>query len=203
MKSAFAIAAVSFAAIFPAPGATLFFDNISTGTMPASYSNFQWSGFQVVSGLTTFGGYSNAVVSPKNVIGNIDSRFATVSNNPAFAFFTLNSAYLTSAYNDGLHVEAQGFAGGTMVYDNTYIIDTTAPTLIQFNYGNVNAIKFISSGGTLHPGYPDQGVHDFNFAIDNFTFSLPIPEPGAGTMLLLAWATAGLQSFQRKRRQGG
>src|SRR5215471_4686851 len=111
MKPAFAFTAAYFVSIAVAPATTLIFDNLSTGPMPTSYSNFLWSGFQVVNGTTTFGGYSNAVVSRFNVIGNIDSRFATVSNNPAIGVFTLNSAYLTAAYNDGLHVEAQGFSG--------------------------------------------------------------------------------------------
>ena len=56
-----------------------------------------------------------------------------------------------------------------MVYDNTYTIDTTAPNLIVFNYASVNTVKFTPSGGTLHPGYPDHGVHNFNFAMDNLT----------------------------------
>jgi hypothetical protein len=177
-------------------GTTLTFEDLTPGTSLTTYQGFQWSGFYAINGATAINnGYYNAVVSPYKVIGDIDGRSATISNGPAFFSFSLNSAYLTAELNDGLQVEVQGFIGSTLAYDNTYTVNTTGPTLINFNYFGVNRVTFIPSGGTLHPGYSDAGVHDHNFAMDNLT--LNVPEPRA-TVLLIVSLVTWVMFFSRK-----
>jgi hypothetical protein len=97
--------------------------------------------------------------------------------------FDLDSAYLASAWNDGMSVEAKGFVGNTLAYDNTYIVNSTAPTLINFNYLGVNSVQFISSGGVAH-GYGGGG--GTQFVMDNLTVTF-VPEPST-------FALAGLGS---------
>jgi hypothetical protein len=74
--------------------------------------------------------------------------------------------------------------------------------LINFNYAGVDSVTFTPSGGTLHPGYADHGVHDFNFAMDNLVAT--IPEPRAGMLVLVAIALIAVahsgKGFQDSRR---
>ena len=88
----------------------------------------------------------------------------------------LLSAYLTAAWNDNLRVELKGYNGARLIYDNTYTLSATAPTLITFNYVGVTSVQFISSGGTLHPGYCGSGEH---FVMDNVTVVPTPPTPMA------------------------
>ena len=87
--------------------------------------------------------------------------------------FILYSAYLTAAFNDNLQLEAQGYIGSTLAYDNTYSLMATGPTLISFNYLGVTSVQFISSGGTPHRGYAGAGTE---FVMDNLdVFVQPLP----------------------------
>src|ERR1041385_2732768 len=143
MKTAIVLAIAYLVSIVITPATTLLFDELSPSNLPTNYSGFQWSGWLVANDAPILPPnlYSNAIVSPHNVIGNIDGRSTTLGNGPAFLFFNLNSAYLTAEYNDGLQIEVQGFSGGAMVYDNTYTINATSPSFVQFDYPHVNAIK--------------------------------------------------------------
>jgi hypothetical protein len=182
MKSLIKLACIYLVSSATALATVITFDNLPTGNIPANYSGFQWSGFTTLNALSGAGfGYTNAVVSPSNVIVDIDGRFATLSNS---APFNLNSAYLTAPYDDGLNLEVQGYTGNTLTYDNTFIINTTSAALLNFNYSGITWAKFIPSGGTLHPGYSDHGVHDQNFALDNLTVN--VPEPGVTALLLVS-----------------
>src|SRR5207249_10764070 len=60
------------------------------------------------------------------------------------SLFDLNSAYLTAAFVEGLQIRVQGFVGTSVVYDNTYVASTNAPTLIDFNYFGIDNIRFVS-----------------------------------------------------------
>ena len=56
--------------------------------------------------------------------------------------FNFLAAYLTAAWDDGLLVEAQGYNGAVLNYDNFYVISATAPTQIPFNYLGITSVKF-------------------------------------------------------------
>lgn len=150
--------------------------------IPSGYGGLQWQNFSLLdvrpsaSPIASPNGYNNSDVSPYNVIVN-------GAGNPAFisdGSFDLDSAFLTAAWNDGLQVEAQGFVGASMAYDNVYTLNTAGPTFINFDYLGVTSVEFISSGGVRHLGFNGAGTQ---FAMDNLTITL-VPEP---TTFALSW----------------
>jgi hypothetical protein len=174
----------------PCTAATIGFDDlappIGSGGIPIPnlYAGLQWNNFNVLNTTDPVynpSGYLNGLISPRNVAYNAGGSPALFSSGGTF---DLNSAYLTGAWNDGLNVEVQGFIGATLAYDHTYVIDSTAPTLIHFNYLGVTSVTFISSGGIPHPGYHGAGTH---FAMDDLTLNV-VPEPSAALLLLLGGA---------------
>ncbi|HVM47815.1 MAG TPA: immunoglobulin domain-containing protein [Candidatus Acidoferrum sp.] len=139
------------------------------------YGGLNWENFYEVNGLeqATNGpnGYTEAVVSPNNVVFNAYASPAYILGPGAP--FNLHAAYLTAAWNDNLQVQVLGFTGtNTPAYDHTYTLSATYPTLIVFNYSNVTEVEFISSGGKQHPGYTGSGEH---FAMDNVAVSFSGP----------------------------
>jgi hypothetical protein len=170
------IVALSFPAITRATLIT--FDDLSVspgvGSPINNYDGLHWSNFYVKNTLgapTT--GYINGTVSPNNVAYNGSGTVAYFYDTP-FTYFNFDSCYFTAAVNDGLNVEVQGFIGNTVAYDNTYVVNTEAPTLINFNYLGVSEVKFISSGGVFQ-GYPGF-AGGTQFVMDNLTISA-VPEP--------------------------
>jgi uncharacterized repeat protein (TIGR03803 family) len=141
--------------------------------VPAGYGNLTWSNFYYLNGVVTRpSGYVAGMVSLPKVVYNNGGAPAAISAASPFALF---SAYLTAAWNDNLQVEAQGYYGSNLVYDRTYTLSATNPTLIPFNYLGVTSVRFISSGGTPHTGYAGGGIE---FVMDNVSaYVEPIPPP--------------------------
>ena len=137
---------VLFGAAYPTDASTLLtFDDlpghcISTGParVMTGYGGLAWSFFLTQN--------SNGMVSPTNVAYPLDS--GTDAYIYSANFFDLNSAYLTAENNNGTQVRIQGLVGTNVTYDNTYIIKTNQPTLINFNYLGIDNVKFVSTGST-------------------------------------------------------
>ena len=174
------------------PATTLTFDDLP-GTVagqnhpavPNGYGGLNWTKFQVLDGTdSTPGGYHNGVVSPKMVIFNPGGEPAAVSDSP----FTFNSAYFTSALYDGLHIRADASLSGSLVYSKEFVVDTTGPTLETFNWSGIDKVLFTSFGPTAT-----------HFALDNFTFNEPVPEPS--TFVLLSMGAVGLLGYAWRRRK--
>lgn len=165
--------------------------------VPYGYGGLQWQNFLYMDGLTQTAnsGYVNGVVSPNNIVFNAVGYPAVVSDGS----FNLNSAYLTAAWDDGLQVEVQGFVGAAMVYDNTYTVNTTAPTLLNFNYAGINQVTFKSSSGTPHPGLGSAGEQ---FVMDNLSVTL-VPEPSTFALAGLAVLLLSFQCLPRWSRDCG
>jgi hypothetical protein len=74
-----------------------------------------------------------------------------------------------------------------MLYNNTYIVNNSGPTLINFDYVGVNTVTFISSPveASATP-----------FAMDNLTVT--IPETSSLAMMLSAAALSGFVMKLRK-----
>jgi len=142
--------------------AGLTFDTLAVAAVPAGYGGLNWNNFTVLDGVHyphNPSGYGAGVVSTNNVAWSTGG--ASITNaNP----FNLFSAYLTAAWSDNLQVETKGYANGVLIYDNTYTLNVTNPTLVNFNYLGVTEVDFIASGGTQHPGYYGSGTQ---FAMDN------------------------------------
>jgi len=175
---------------------TIDFDDINPGappgvSIPNGYAGLQWNNFYVLNATDPVynpSGYLSGLLSGHNVAYNGFGDPALFSSTGTF---DLNSAYLTGAWNDGLSIEVKGFIGATLAYDNTYIVNATAPSFITFDYLGVTSVEFISSGGIHHQGYAGSGTH---FAMDNLTITVPEPS----TVLLLA--CAGMPLLLRRCR---
>jgi hypothetical protein len=182
----FCAAVLSFTAFqYTFAGTLVTFDDLSPGSgsgsfinIPNGYENLQWLDFGVLNGslITPVSGYSNGIVSPNNVAFNDDEfdRTASVSSRGTF---NLNSAYLTSAFSDGMQIEVQGFVGTDRAYDHIYTLNENGPALINFNFDGINQATFSPLDGTSI------------FVMDNLTVSV-VPEPGASTMALLGLAVS-------------
>jgi len=172
---------------------TFTFDDLDQGTpvpVPNGYAGLQWSNFwQCDYQFAGVSGMSNSVISPRRVAFNANGNNASMS---ASTTFNVASTYLTGVWNDGLNVEIKGFNGATLLYDHTYTINSTAPSLINLNYSGVTSIDFLPSGGVNH-GWPAVGNGGAGpvFAMDNLVLT-SVPEPshialmGIGLLCLLA-----------------
>jgi len=137
--------------------------------VPSGYRGVNWNNFYYVDAVDYIGnpsGYGAGVVSPKNVAFNANGAPASITSATPFDFF---SAWLTAAWNDNLVLEAKGFANGVLLYDQTYALSATAPTLISFDMLGVTEVDFVSSGGTPHAGYGGSGKQ---FAMDDVALDL-------------------------------
>jgi len=167
----------------PGPG------EAGTGPIPNGYGGLNWGTFNVIDGLAVDHsyGYYTGVVSPSDVIFNTFGAPASISN--PYGLFDLDSAYLTAALNlsTPLNIEVQGFNGATMLYDNTYAVDNTGPTLINFNYDGINSVTFITA--------PPQAV-----AIDNLMVT--VPEPSVMGLIGIGLMVMGLRLRVKKQMTG-
>jgi uncharacterized repeat protein (TIGR03803 family) len=155
--------------------------------VPAGYNNLAWSNFYYLNGVVSqMSGYSAGMVSIPKVAYNDSGAPAAISASSPFALF---SAYLTAAWNDDLQVEARGYIGAALIYDNTYTLSATAPTLITFNYLGVTSVQFTSSGGFPHRGYSGAGSE---FVMDNVSaYVAPIPTAPPPTSMTVLYSFGG------------
>jgi hypothetical protein len=153
----------------------LTFDDLPTTTdspIPTGYGSLSWSANFHYLDAVHFGtpsGYGAGTVSRDSVGYNYFANPVSVVSAVPFNF---DSAYLTAAWNDNLQLNAKGYYHGVLVYNQTYSLSATVPSLINFNFANVTEVDFTSSGGTPH-GYTGSGTH---FVIDNITTSYPRPQ---------------------------
>jgi hypothetical protein len=158
-------------------------DQSADYAVPVNYLGLQWTNFGYVDPIHNYwfqgatNGFVNGMVSPYNVAGNSFAQAATIHS--ASGTFDLNSAYLTGGWNDALNIRVQGYLGGSLIFDNTYVVDSTAPTFVNFNYLGVDTVTFDSYGGYEHHWPLGHGDH---FVIDNLTVT--VPEPGFPALAL-------------------
>lgn len=149
----------------------LTFDDLSPGPnhipVPVGYGGLDWENFGVLNGLArpTNEGYHTGTVSPSNVVYNAFGDPASIRRG-ANHRFDLKSAYLTAAAAGvgGDQVRVEGFVGSTVLYENTYAINTTAPSLVHLNYDGVDEVKFTS-------------LQSRQVAMDNVTVAFGPPLP--------------------------
>jgi len=182
--------------LVPVAGATfLDFEGLADrAKIPDGYGGFDWSGwFWALDAARDPrpSGYKDGLVSGKNVA--LNGFFADVSFWIPSGTFTLNSLYLTGAFNDGLHVDITGCPGGSQVHSTTVVLNSTARTRAVLDWSGIDEVAFHSYGGQAH-GYPDgSGEH---FVIDDLEVnSVPaVPRPLAALPFLLGLAV------RRRRR---
>jgi hypothetical protein len=187
-----------------AQATVLTFDDIAPisgfASIPNGYGGFNWDNFDYANGsspLVTRTGYDNGRVSGDYVAFNGFGNPAIVSDS----VFDFNNAYLTAAWNDGLSVTVEGLNNGAALYSKTVVVDTTQPTLVNFDYFGVDQLRFTSFGG-VEPDYLQGKGAGTQFALDNFTFNekaTSVPEPTLLPALLsIAILSAG-SALKRKQ----
>lgn len=171
----------------------LTFDDIAPvsnyGQVPNTYGGFNWSNFYYQndsSPALSNSGFENGTVSGNYAAFNSGLQpTATVSEAIKGSVFNFNSADLTAAWNNGLSVTVEGLNNSSVLYTKTVTLDTTAPTLVNFNFLGVNELRFSSSGGVEPANLVGKGSGT-NFVLDNFTYNetpvVPVPESSNGAV---------------------
>ena len=180
---------------------TITFDELSetgSGSFIANgYQGLNWSNFFANNAIL----YTNQIhlvtgdyygmVSASNVASDYAGDPAEIDS--AGTNFNFVSAYLTGFINSNLNIQVQGFNGGTMLFNTTVVASATSPTLVTFNYLNIDRLTFSPSGGQ-----PAFGAFPYEqFVMDNLTFEF-VPEPS--TFLLAALGALTLWPFLKRRR---
>jgi len=166
-------------------GTLITFDDLSAGVggvqIANGYAGLNWSNFYALDGPSYGGGYAAGVISSPNVAYN---GFGAPASFSSPAPFTLDSLYLTAAWNDNLQVTVTGLNNGQAIAGDTatLTLSATQPTLFAPGWSGLTEVDFTSFGGTPHPGYEGGGDH---FALDNLAIDAT-PEPS------FTWAGLGL-----------
>lgn len=87
-----------------------------------------------------------------------------------------------------MQVEVQGFVGAQLTYDNTYTLNASSSTLVNFNYNGIDQVKFIPVNPVTI------------FVMDNLTVT-PVPEPGPAAFLSVAMALSALRMMKKEGRK--
>ncbi len=133
-------------------------------SMPANTGGLTWTNFYWVTGSTygsaTDNGYRPATHSAPNVgFAFMPAGDTADLGRTGGGVFTLNSAYLTAAWLDGLQVKVEGFRSGVSVQVLNFSPSASTATLFTFpGMVNVDRVAFSVSGGSCHPGYEIQGT---------------------------------------------
>src|SRR5262249_39790818 len=146
--------------------AVLTFDDLpGDGSSPNTYGGVKWPQAWGVLDAVSYGagngpnGYTAGMVSANNVAYVGEGADALITSITAGTKFNFNSAYLTAAWEDGLPVRVIGSFLGATLYDNTYTLSASAPTLINFGYTGVDSVEMVITGpGTHHAGYASSGT---------------------------------------------
>ncbi len=141
------------------------------------WTNWQYFDSQSGSVVVAGTGWEHGAVSTPHVGSNVSAGAVVLSVSTGT--FNLNRMYITSTCLTGLNVRVQG-EGVSASYDETVVVDTTAPTLFEFGFKAIDTLTVSSSGGV------DAGVCVFVdqnfFAIDDMTIDEPIACPESGVL---------------------
>jgi hypothetical protein len=179
-----------------AQSAVLTFDD--TSSLAFGYGGFTWTQMGVLdpSSLAIFAnsGYNAGKISGDRIAyGSSGSDPAKIS---ALSTFKLNSAYITAAWNDNLELKVAGLRGSSVVFSRTLILNATNPVREFFEWTGIDSVTFVSTGGTLHPGYSGGGNQ---FVIDNLVVNDAVPEATTWAMFIGGFGLIGATIRRRPK----
>lgn len=173
--------------------ATITFDDLSPGAglleIHDGYAGFDWDNFYVLDAVqhgSTGTGYEHGTVSPHNVAYNSYANPASFSSSTAF---TLNSLYLTRAWNDGT-THFEGFNGVNSLFTLDVFATTTVPVLVNFDWTGLTRVVMTTLGGSLSHVALD------NISVNTAVSAVPLP---AG-ILLFGSGLLGMLGLGRKKQ---
>ena len=206
MKKLLLAAAIVVSAPSFSSATTITFDDLPMSNLGTpignGYGGLNWNNWYVLD-TSIYGngvnGYAHGLVSSPNVAYNSFGGPATFS--AASGAFTLDSFYLTAAWNNNLDVTVQGYnAANVLVNTSSFQVSTFAPTLETFNWTNLGSVTISTSGG-VSAGLDGVGTH---VALDNLTIngsiSIGVPEISTWAMMLAGFAGLGLVAARRAAR---
>lgn len=167
------------------------YDVISNG-----YQGFDWSWSAFVNkNLLPDSGLNKGAVSGDYAMLNDFAATATISRAESFDF---NGAFFTSAWKDGMQIEAIGYLDNAAVYSQTITTNTSAAQWFDFNFLGITSLSLRSFGGSLNPQSAFDGEQ---FAMDNFTFNQPAEAPEPSSLLLLGLGLVGMFWGRKTKRK--
>jgi len=175
--------AISCAPAFCGIATLITFDDLGTevyGNTPIQngYAGLNWNNFYYVTPGIEFqsSGYYAGMVSAPNVGFNGYRHPASFSSSTPF---TLDSAYLMSAFKSNLWVRVTGYnSDGVPIDTERVMLHDNGSTFVQFDWSDLSSVRF--------------SAHEQYFGIDNLMLDMnPTPEPaftwvGLGILACLA-----------------
>lgn len=186
------VAALLTTGVVNASASTLTFEGLTDrNSITNGYGGLSWNNFSALDTSSyTASGYVNGTVSGNMVAYNAYGQPASITSLTAF---TLNSAFFTGAWNNGLTIHVTG--SGATNYATDIVVSTTTPTNYVFNWTGLTSVNFSTFGGTP-AGYSGSGTH---FAMDNLTINVAaVPEPETYALLLAGLGVIGAAARRRK-----
>lgn len=181
----------------PAGATVIKFDDLTTpnvsvgtanwGIVPATYAGYNWSGFEVIDGVTFQGVYGSLPFpSTPNAAYNGGNGNATVTMSAANPF-NLDGAYFSFWPNVGAYaansVTVSGTLGGNPVGSPVVVNLGSGFNWVPLNLNGVDSVSFSSGQGKY-------------WLTDNITTSAAVPEPAS--MFLLGTGLIALGWIRRR-----
>jgi len=163
--------------------------------VPQGYNGFEWEHFYPIWGFNQPCCVSGIIaLSSEYNINLLSPPSITCANGT----FVLNSAYLTSRDNDN-PIEVVGLYHGTILYDNSYGLNSHTPTKCTFNFAGIDTVLFEYFCQDSVSSY--QGEFGMDNLVVNENEALIIPETRTdyvGALLLLPLVIGLFQKLRKK-----